>query len=57
MGRYSGASEATDIIWLMRFACWIAKATHTLSEYVMPIAFPQHQYLREQASMLRALQC
>ena len=27
-------------IWLMRFACWVTKATDTHSEYVMHIAFP-----------------
>ena len=31
--KYGGAGEATDdnIIWRMRFACWITKATHTHS--------------------------
>jgi len=27
-------------IWRMRMACWIPKATDTLSEYVIHIAFP-----------------
>jgi len=27
-------------IWCMCFACWIAKATNTQSEYVINIAFP-----------------
>jgi len=27
-------------MWRMRFACWIPKATNTLSEYVILIAFP-----------------
>jgi hypothetical protein len=44
-----GAREATDdnIMWRMRFACWISKATGTL------IAFPQQQWFRERASVLR----
>ena len=32
---------------------WINKATDTHSEYVINIAFPQQQRLRERASMLR----
>jgi hypothetical protein len=27
-------------IWRMRIAYWVPKATNTLSEYVIPIAFP-----------------
>jgi hypothetical protein len=34
-------------------ACRITKATDTHSEYVTLIAFPQQQWLRERASMLR----
>ena len=32
--------QATDenIIWRMRFACWITKATDTHSEHVIPFA-------------------
>jgi hypothetical protein len=37
----------------LRFACFINKATNTHSEYVLVIAFPQQQWLRERASMLR----
>ena len=37
----------------MRFACWITNARNTNSEYIMPIAFPRQQWLREHASMLR----
>ena len=33
----------------MSFACWIAKATNTLSEYVVLIAFPLQQWLHERA--------
>jgi hypothetical protein len=37
----------------MRIAFWIPKATNTLLEYVILIAFPQQQWLHERASMLR----
>jgi hypothetical protein len=45
-------SQTTDdnIILRMRFACWITKATDTHSEYVILIAFPRQQWLRERAS-------
>jgi hypothetical protein len=46
-------TTADNIIWRMRFACWITKAADTHSEYVMLTAFPRQQYLRERASMLR----
>jgi hypothetical protein len=47
--------EATDgnIIWRMRFACWITKATETRSEYEMLSDFLRQQWLRERASLLR----
>jgi hypothetical protein len=47
--------QATDdnIIRRMRFACWITKAIDTHSEYVILIAFPRQQWLRERASVLR----
>jgi hypothetical protein len=40
--KYGTAGKATDgnIIWPMRFACWITNATDTYSEYVIIIAFP-----------------
>jgi hypothetical protein len=41
------------IIWRMRIACWIPKATNTQSEYVMLIACPLQQWLQERVSMLR----
>jgi hypothetical protein len=55
MEKYVTARQTTDdnIIRRMRFACWITKATHTHSEYVILIAFPWQQCLRERASMLR----
>jgi hypothetical protein len=37
----------------MRTACWIPKATNTLSEYGTLLPFPQQQWLRESVSMLR----
>jgi hypothetical protein len=33
------------IIWHMRIACWIPKATKTHSEYVILIAFPLKEWL------------
>ena len=55
MEKYGTARQATDdnIIRRMRFACWLTKATDTHSEYVILIAFPPQQWLRERASMLR----
>jgi hypothetical protein len=37
----------------IRIACWITKATNTLSEYVTLTVFPVHQYLHERASLIR----
>ena len=37
----------------MRFACWIAKATDTHSEYVILIAFLRQQYFAEASQFLR----
>jgi hypothetical protein len=53
--KYGTARQATDenIIRRMRFACWITKAADTSSEYVILIAFPRQQWLRERASILR----
>jgi hypothetical protein len=52
---YGTPRQATDgnIMRCMRFACWIAKATDAHSERVILIVFPQQQWLRERASMLR----
>ena len=49
------AGQATDgnITWRMRFACWVTKATGTHYEYVILIAVPRHQWLRERPSVLR----
>ena len=40
-------------IWRMRIACWIPKATNTLSEYVIHTAFPLQKWLHERSTMLR----
>jgi hypothetical protein len=40
-------------IWRMRIACCIPNATNTRSEYVILIAFPLQQWLRERVSLLR----
>jgi hypothetical protein len=40
------------IIWHMHIECWIPKATNTLSEYVILIAFQLQQWLHEHTSML-----
>jgi len=41
------------IIWRMRIACRIPKATDTHSEYVILIVLPLQQWLHERASILR----
>jgi hypothetical protein len=51
--KYGRDGQATDENKRrMRFACWITKATDTHSEYVILIAFPRQQWLRDRASML-----
>ena len=46
-------SADDNILWHMRFACWITKAaTDTHSEYVTLIAFPWHKQLHKWASIL-----
>jgi hypothetical protein len=42
-------SAEFDTIRRMRFACWITKATDKHSEYVMLMAFPPQQLVRERA--------
>jgi hypothetical protein len=46
--------QATDdnVIWRMRFACLVIKATDTHSEYAIINAFRRQQWLCERASML-----
>ena len=53
--KYGTTRQATDIniIWRLRIACWITKATQVHSEYVTLIAFPLQQWLHERASLLR----
>jgi len=47
--KYGTARRTTDdsIIRRMRIACSITKATDAHSEYVILIAFPRQQWLRE----------
>jgi len=51
---YGEYREVTDnsIIQRRRIAFWITKATDTHSEYVILIAYPRQQWLREESSML-----
>jgi hypothetical protein len=51
--KYSRAGQAKMAIWHMRILCLITKATNTQSEYVILIAFPLQELLREWASILR----
>jgi len=41
------------IIWRMRIACWIPKATNAHTDSVILIAFPLQQWLHSSASILR----
>jgi hypothetical protein len=52
--KYGRAGHARDdnIIWGMRFAWWVIKATNTYSEYVKFIAFPHQYSLRERVWIL-----
>jgi hypothetical protein len=55
MEKYGRARQTThdNMIWCMRFACWITKATDTHSQYVILTASPWQQWLRERPLMLR----
>jgi hypothetical protein len=55
--KYGEAREVTsdNIIRRMCFACWISKATKTLSAYVILNAFPRRQWLGDLTSILRWL--
>jgi hypothetical protein len=55
VGKYGRGRQATDvnIIWRMRVAVWISKATNTHSEYIILTAFPRQQWLHEHSSVLR----
>ena len=52
--KYGTTRQTTDdiIIWGMRFSCWITKATHTHSDYVMFITDQLQQQSRERAYVL-----
>jgi len=50
-GRFRQATDES-IVWRMRVACWITKATDTRSEYVIIIALSLQQWLRERAPIL-----
>jgi len=52
--KYGTARQATgdNVIWQMRVAWWITKTTDTHSEYVILIAFPLQQRIRERAPIL-----
>ena len=53
--KYSGAKHTPDDNkeWRIRFACWIYKATHTPTQYIIHIAFPLQRWFRELASVFR----
>jgi len=53
--KYAKARQATNDSKTRRMlmAYQITKATDTHSEYVIHVAFPWHQWLRERASILR----
>jgi hypothetical protein len=52
--KYRTAGQATDdnMVRRMRFAWWVTKVTNTHSQYVILIAFPRQQWLRERVSLL-----
>ena len=43
------------ILWFMRIACWVPKATNAHTSCVILTAFPLQQWLHERASMLRCM--
>jgi hypothetical protein len=51
----TGLAAENNVIRRMLFAYWMAKATEAHSEYVIIIAFPRLQWLRERAAMLSDL--
>ena len=55
MEKYCTAGQDTDdnITRRMRIAYCTTKTTDTHSEYVIIVAFPRQQWLRERASMLK----
>jgi hypothetical protein len=57
--KYCTAGQTTDnnINRRVRIACWITKAPDTHSDYVILIAFPRQELLRERVSKLRLYVC
>jgi hypothetical protein len=55
VGKYGGVRCAANdsIVWRMRIGNRITEATDMHSDYVILIAFPLQQWLRERASLLR----
>jgi len=53
--KYCSAEEITDenTLRCMHFACWVIQITNAHLDYVLLIAFPRQQPLRESASVLR----
>jgi hypothetical protein len=51
--RQAGRSQM--VIWRMRIACWLTKATDTHSEYVILIALPLQEKLRVQCYIIRTV--
>jgi hypothetical protein len=49
----AGQATVDTIIWRMRYAFWITKASDIYPEYVVFIAFQRQQWLRRRAPMLR----
>jgi hypothetical protein len=45
----TGEAKNDKVMLLMCLACWINKATHTYSDYVIHTFFPRQQLLREYA--------
>jgi len=52
-GRYRQATGDNIIPRMLRFACWMTKATVTHSECVIVVAFSRKQWLNELAALLR----
>jgi hypothetical protein len=51
--KYGKVRQAQTTILRVRIACWIPKATNTLSEYVILVACLLQQRLHEHTSLLR----
>jgi len=50
--KFCRAGVAIEEIWLIRSACWMPKATNTHSQYVIFIALPRQQLLKDRGKML-----